>query len=163
MDAASAEVSARREGFWDRFLPLRHWLSAEAAGGLELGQAKTRLICTVVGVGGFAVISPFAALPNGILATAIVFPLYAVAYLVLVYKRPVPTHARRGFAILMDNLVGSYIAYFGGGFAAYVGFLFLTTDRKSTRLNSSHLVISYAVFCLKKKNNIRIHDTLVRD
>src|SRR5256885_9741308 len=27
-------------------------------------------------------------------------------------------------------------------------------DRKSTRLNSSHLVISYAVFCLKKKNHI---------
>src|SRR2546426_8621918 len=27
-----------------------------------------------------------------------------------------------------------------------------TPDRKSTRLNSSHLVISYAVFCLKKKN-----------
>src|SRR5256885_12869169 len=26
-----------------------------------------------------------------------------------------------------------------------------STDRKSTRLNSSHLVISYAVFCLKKK------------
>src|SRR5260221_14769349 len=26
-----------------------------------------------------------------------------------------------------------------------------TTDRKSTRLNSSHTVISYAVFCLKKK------------
>src|SRR5260221_3534612 len=26
-------------------------------------------------------------------------------------------------------------------------------DRKSTRLNSSHTVISYAVFCLKKKNN----------
>src|ERR1039457_216532 len=27
---------------------------------------------------------------------------------------------------------------------------FVPTDRKSTRLNSSHLVISYAVFCLKK-------------
>src|SRR2546426_7511922 len=27
------------------------------------------------------------------------------------------------------------------------------TDRKSTRLNSSHLVISYAVFCLKKKKS----------
>src|SRR5260221_8524615 len=27
------------------------------------------------------------------------------------------------------------------------------TDRKSTRLNSSHTVISYAVFCLKKKKN----------
>src|SRR5256885_15561658 len=29
-------------------------------------------------------------------------------------------------------------------------------DRKSTRLNSSHLVISYAVFCLKKKKQITI-------
>src|SRR2546430_13628582 len=28
-----------------------------------------------------------------------------------------------------------------------------TKDRKSTRLNSSHSQISYAVFCLKKKNN----------
>ena len=27
-------------------------------------------------------------------------------------------------------------------------------DRKSTRLNSSHVVISYAVFCLKKKSTI---------
>src|SRR2546426_7648551 len=30
--------------------------------------------------------------------------------------------------------------------------LLQSQDRKSTRLNSSHLVISYAVFCLKKKN-----------
>src|SRR3989454_645423 len=31
--------------------------------------------------------------------------------------------------------------------------IFMLRDRKSTRLNSSHLVISYAVFCLKKKTN----------
>src|SRR5256885_7506884 len=39
---------------------------------------------------------------------------------------------------------------------ASVGLLLIVStklDRKSTRLNSSHLVISYAVFCLKKKNN----------
>src|SRR5256885_10734054 len=45
---------------------------------------------------------------------------------------------------LVDVLVG-----------AGVGLMFsqviFTADRKSTRLNSSHLVISYAVFCLKKK------------
>src|SRR5256885_2750710 len=34
-------------------------------------------------------------------------------------------------------------------------------DRKSTRLNSSHLVISYAVFCLKKKNNNRYAGILI--
>src|SRR5256885_16984463 len=34
------------------------------------------------------------------------------------------------------------------------------SDRKSTRLNSSHLVISYAVFCLKKKNKRHISRTV---
>src|SRR2546426_2052553 len=34
-------------------------------------------------------------------------------------------------------------------------------DRKSTRLNSSHLVISYAVFCLKKKKKIVRQATLL--
>src|SRR5947199_7620061 len=32
-------------------------------------------------------------------------------------------------------------------------------DRKSTRLNSSHLGISYAVFCLKKKKKRKIHES----
>src|SRR5438045_6014215 len=32
-------------------------------------------------------------------------------------------------------------------------------DRKSTRLNSSHLGISYAVFCLKKKKKVKIKAT----
>src|SRR2546426_4725465 len=42
----------------------------------------------------------------------------------------------------------------------------LKLDRKSTRLNSSHLVISYAVFCLKKKNaepRLPPRDLLVHD
>src|SRR5438552_14029312 len=33
----------------------------------------------------------------------------------------------------------------------------MAIDRKSTRLNSSHQIISYAVFCLKKKNKISNH------
>src|SRR5690554_7067679 len=36
----------------------------------------------------------------------------------------------------------------------------LLVDRKSTRLNSSHVRISYAVFCLKKKNIMDIYTTL---
>src|SRR3712207_8302031 len=47
------------------------------------------------------------------------------------------------------------------GERVYVSFLdrdrmFIAADRKSTRLNSSHANISYAVFCLKKKHP---HDT----
>src|SRR5256885_12283276 len=41
-------------------------------------------------------------------------------------------------------------------------FLVLLADRKSTRLNSSHLVISYAVFCLKKKKMSLIIKTVFR-
>src|SRR2546426_4877076 len=39
------------------------------------------------------------------------------------------------------------------------------TDRKSTRLNSSHLVISYAVFCLKKKKtpDTKVHNPYLQN
>src|SRR5260221_2775497 len=36
-----------------------------------------------------------------------------------------------------------------------------TRDRKSTRLNSSHTVISYAVFCLKKKKQRAVYELLI--
>ena len=38
----------------------------------------------------------------------------------------------------------------------------LIEDRKSTRLNSSHVVISYAVFCLKKKNNKKQQNNILQ-
>ena len=58
--------------------------------------------------------------------------------------------------LLVDNVTGTI----GGDAQIHrVGYrenldvdLFMEKDRKSTRLNSSHVVISYAVFCLKKKN-----------
>src|SRR5258707_10366489 len=45
----------------------------------------------------------------------------------------------------------------GHGRGRVLGIPRLGTDRKSTRLNSSHANISYAVFCLKKKNNKTQH------
>src|SRR3712207_7676010 len=52
--------------------------------------------------------------------------------------------------IVGPGLAGLLIAWFGSG-AEATGWVILL-DRKSTRLNSSHANISYAVFCLKKKN-----------
>src|SRR5690625_6827748 len=49
------------------------------------------------------------------------------------------------------------IAFVAGGLAGLgsssLALARMGLDRKSTRLNSSHVAISYAVFCLKKKNN----------
>src|SRR5258708_30134966 len=40
--------------------------------------------------------------------------------------------------------------------------VFLDLDRKSTRLNSSHQIISYAVFCLKKKKKVERKESAQR-
>src|SRR2546429_682537 len=53
-----------------------------------------------------------------------------------------------------DQKAAFQIKLFDGGALLLCGHL-LFLDRKSTRLNSSHGYISYAVFCLKKKNTIR--------
>src|SRR5690606_41162148 len=51
-----------------------------------------------------------------------------------------------------------YTAYDEGDRAVVTGTLYVVyvPDRKSTRLNSSHVKISYAVFCLKKKKALLI-------
>src|SRR5256885_10780570 len=57
-------------------------------------------------------------------------------------------------ALLLTGMVARLgpLALAGYGIGQRLEFLLIPmADRKSTRLNSSHLVISYAVFCLKKK------------
>src|SRR5438309_2654798 len=57
--------------------------------------------------------------------------------------------------IVITRCTGKGVQAGGSGFVWRIGFAQLDSailDRKSTRLNSSHSSISYAVFCLKKKN-----------
>src|SRR5439155_19005322 len=59
------------------------------------------------------------------------------------------------YTTLFRSLAGDELHPAGGApgvAAAGVELVDLGLDRKSTRLNSSHVAISYAVFCLKKKN-----------
>src|SRR5256885_4767044 len=55
----------------------------------------------------------------------------------------------RGTALASEN--GARLGWLGEKNDMLKGLILGILDRKSTRLNSSHLVISYAVFCLKKK------------
>src|SRR5689334_24430049 len=64
---------------------------------------------------------------------------------------PVPTGATTGNVIVTVGGVASN----GVTFNVVVAGPNITRDRKSTRLNSSHSSISYAVFCLKKKKKDR--------
>ena len=58
--------------------------------------------------------------------------------------------------------VGSSYAISGTAASLLVGYkVGASGDRKSTRLNSSHQIISYAVFCLKQKSELQSPDHLV--
>src|SRR5690349_23950470 len=76
-------------------------------------------------------------------------------------RRP-PRSTLFPYTTLFRSLAGYAVsgvrdARLSGGLAGLLGIavvgLVMTGDRKSTRLNSSHVEISYAVFCLKKKKN----------
>src|SRR2546429_4958903 len=66
-----------------------------------------------------------------------------------------PAHARSFHAVLDEVFAGALHRTTGDGQATCQILVIVhatPVDRKSTRLNSSHGYISYAVFCLKKKN-----------
>src|SRR5258708_20618879 len=76
----------------------------------------------------------------------------------------VAIHVRRGVITMVsgfDDVRPGSLIYEAGDFVVMPGLVDThvhinepgRTDRKSTRLNSSHQIISYAVFCLKKKKN----------
>src|SRR5256885_11004586 len=63
-----------------------------------------------------------------------------------------PSHMDAVVVLSMANwIMAELVRVFHGLKGADAQQVVDTLDRKSTRLNSSHLVISYAVFCLKKK------------
>src|SRR5438128_3301365 len=90
----------------------------------------------------------------------LVYGYWAVFFGVMLENAGVPVP---GETIL---LVAGYFAATGEFHIALVMLIAATGDRKSTRLNSSHGSISYAVFCLKKKKkqkNIYRHIKMTRE
>lgn len=144
----SSIFASRQAELIDRLLPLRPWLGAEAARNIELAQAKTRLICTLAGLCGFAIAAQFVDLPDGIVATAIVFPLYAIFVALHLQRNPAPSRARRALTILVDNLTASWIASFGGGFSSYIGFSFLITMGWGLRFGRHYLFMATGIAIL---------------
>src|SRR5690625_6709727 len=65
----------------------------------------------------------------------------------------VTSQQTKGLGGLPVGTGGKSLLLLSGGIDSPVaGYRTINADRKSTRLNSSHVAISYAVFCLKKKN-----------
>src|SRR3712207_7860908 len=90
------------------------------------------------------------------------FP-YTTLFRSYVAKYALNQLGKKRFAIIHDSttygqpladVVRKTVQDAGGQVVAFEG---ISEDRKSTRLNSSHANISYAVFCLKKKKKIKIH------
>src|SRR5258707_12026582 len=103
---------------------------------------------------------------------SVCFPLFLSSFFFLMIRRP-PRSTLFPYTTLFRSWLSTWVltAIF---LAALVAYLLVkpssaaiigpqqapSQDRKSTRLNSSHANISYAVFCLKKKNRVvrtRLH------
>src|SRR2546429_3512633 len=76
-------------------------------------------------------------------------------------KRPEAENLLGIYAALADKSEADALKEFAG--AQFSTFKAALIDRKSTRLNSSHGYISYAVFCLKKKKKIAEIAPLISD
>src|SRR5437868_12155237 len=63
----------------------------------------------------------------------------------------IPSPAKTGEVGVADKSLWREVAYGWRYITPRLGLMALLLDRKSTRLNSSHVSTSYAVFCLKKK------------
>jgi len=148
METNTPSIPHQPDRVLEGLLPLRHWLSEDSANGFEQGQARTRLFCTAIALLGFLVAARFSPLPEGIVSAAIVYALYAIGWAILGRVHPRPTRWKRGVAILMDHLALTYIASFGGVFASYVGFLFLTTVGWGLRFGPHYLFFATAIAIL---------------
>src|SRR2546426_1687275 len=77
-------------------------------------------------------------------------------YTTLFRSHPLPDHKDGLPLIRLRSLLKRYLSFLSERLAhLWSRSERKERDRKSTRLNSSHLVISYAVFCLKKKKKSR--------
>src|SRR3712207_8948340 len=76
-------------------------------------------------------------------------PAYPAAVAELKQSGELGRHCRCRTAPYLNNVIEQDHRFVKKRIAASLGFR--SADRKSTRLNSSHANISYAVFCLKKK------------
>src|SRR4051812_49812679 len=80
--------------------------------------------------------------PHMLFAQIAMLVLMAIGILLAANRHGQPETGTVNFwTTAVANLITFVLIYFAGGFS----------DRKSTRLNSSHMSISYAVFCLKTK------------
>src|SRR3712207_7221983 len=129
--------------------------------------AATLAYGALYGVGLGAISEAFNSVYPGIVVQALIGTFGVFAGMLVVYKtgaiRVTPKLTRwvvgALFGVLALVLVNLVVGFFipgglglrDGGPLAIVFSLVVIGDRKSTRLNSSHANISYAVFCLKKK------------
>src|SRR5476649_2653480 len=112
---------------------------------LERGEGAMKRRDFIQGVGGMAAASPFRPFAAAAQQPEAGYPSRPIT-LIVPYAAGGGGNdvMARGVAIPMSKTLGQPIVIENHGGAG-------GSDRKSTRLNSSHTVISYAVFCLKKK------------
>src|SRR5437879_11067001 len=101
---------------------------------------------------GFLLMTSLIVLPLLLIVGYLVYQAWPI--LSLDFLLTSPKHGMRAGGIWSPLLGTVYLVVLSLVIATPTGVLAAVLDRKSTRLNSSHRCISYAVFCSKKKHDI---------
>ena len=137
--------------FWQWIL--QAWLMEKYKAGMFIYALA--FLLGIVSVQQFSVLAEVSQL---VLLSLVVLSLYYVLrFFVCKLKRhPFILELRLDIILILLILIGIiYSSFYAEHRLSYqLDDAYAGQDRKSTRLNSSHQIISYAVFCLKKKNNI---------
>lgn len=144
---ATTPVSESRPESWvARLLPLEAWLTADSAESSEREQALLRAGLAVFGVLLALGIAEFIGeLPRPILwAFALQVPV-ALAWPWLIRAHPEPSRGRRAVTIVLDNLVPSFIASFGGVWMVWIAVHFWVVVGYGLRFGPRYLVAAAAV------------------
>jgi diguanylate cyclase (GGDEF)-like protein len=146
MIAASRPLDPGHDALLERLLPLEPWLPGDSPEASERQQARVR-----IALGAFGVLLAVAlgawtgqrAMP--VLAALAVQLALAVAWPLLLRRRPAPSRARRAFTILLDNLVPSFVASLGGVWMLWIAVHFWVVVGYGLRFGPRYLVAATAV------------------
>jgi len=146
MIAVSPLADRNAASFVERLLPLEPWLTGDSSEASERQQARIR-----IGLGLFGVLLALALAattgppPLGVVVALVAQLVVAVAWPRLLGARPEPSRGRRAFTILIDNLVPSFVASFGGAWLVWIAVHFWVVVGYGLRFGPRYLVAAAAV------------------
>ena len=143
MPIASIGAFVRKaDAYLEPIVPLAGWTGAGTPENVEFNQSIIRIILAAVAALAILGLSFLIPIPHALAVLALLYPGYSIVHAFWVYRSPAPLRIRRAATLLIDNLVTSFTAGYGGVFAIWAAFHFWTTVGYGLRFGTRYLFLA---------------------